>query len=169
MESWYKELYNLPAISLRLIAAFISGGIIGWERETYIDLPISHRGSIFRLYALVCFGSCMFTVAGLFGFSTPSYISDKISAQVVSGVGFLGAGVILRDRTGIIRGLPTAAGIWVSASIGMMIGTGHFVSGFLGTLLAYIIMALPHRYPKSFIGRKVKIDHKESIEETKRE
>lgn len=159
METFLAEIHNFPVIALRLIAAFIAGGFIGWERETYIDLPVSHRGSIFRLYALVCFGSCLFTIAGLFGFSLPNNISDRISAQVVSGVGFLGAGTILRDRKGIIRGLPTAAGIWVSASIGLTIGSGHLLSGFFGTLLAYIIMILPHRFPHFFVGRKKKMDH----------
>jgi putative Mg2+ transporter-C (MgtC) family protein len=143
VNTFYMEINNLPNIALRLILAFIAGAIMGWERET--DLPFSHRGSIFRLYALVCFGSCMFTITGLFGFS-----SDRIPSQVVSGVGFLGAGTILRDQNGIIRGLTTAAGIWVSASIGMMIGTGHFISGILGTCLAYIIMMLPHRFPRFF-------------------
>jgi putative Mg2+ transporter-C (MgtC) family protein len=158
------EIENLPVILLRLVIAFLAGAIIGWERETYLDLPISHRGSIFRLYALVCFGSCMFTIAGIFGFSTSYSISDKISAQVVSGVGFLGAGTILRDRQGIIRGLPTAAGIWVSASIGLIIGTGHYISGLVGTGFAYIIMILPHRFPRLFLGRKLKKDHIDTSE-----
>lgn len=163
------EFHDLPVIALRLIAASIAGGFIGWERDRYVDLPFAHRGSIFLLYALVCFGSCMFTLSELFGFSTLNYPSDKISAQVVSGVGFLGAGTILRDRQGIIRGLHTAAGIWVSASIGLMIGTGHLMYGFLGTIVAFLIMDFPHRCPKLFKGRNVKIDPNEVQRESQKE
>lgn len=150
------ELQNLPSIILRLVLAFIAGGLIGWERERYVDLPLSHHGSIFRMYALVCIGACMYTVVGDTGFTTSA--PDRIAAQVVSGVGFLGAGVILKDNGGIIRGLPTAAGIWVSAAIGLMIGARYFLSGILGTGLAYLIMDLPHRFPMMFKGQKMKFD-----------
>lgn len=156
LASLYIELNNISAIVLRLVIAFIAGGFIGWERETYTDLPISHRGSIFRMYALVCFGSCMFTVAGIFGFS--AHDPDRIAAQVVTGVGFLGAGIILKDKVGIIRGLPTAAGMWVSASIGLMIGAGHYITGCVGTFLAFLIMDIPHRFPKLFSSINSKDD-----------
>lgn len=64
----------------------------------------------------------------------------------------------MKDNGGIIRGLPTAAGIWVSAAIGLMIGSGYFISGILGTGLAYLIMDLPHRFPALFRGQQIRND-----------
>ncbi|MDQ0200306.1 MgtC/SapB family protein [Neobacillus ginsengisoli] len=150
------ELHYLPIIILRLFLAFIAGSVIGWERETSADLPVDHHGSMYRMFALVCIGACIFTVVGEFGFSKPLTAPDRVAANVVTGVGFLGAGLILKDKIGEIHGLPTAVGIWVSASIGVMIGAGNYISGLIGALFVYFVMDMPHRFPRLFQKRKIK-------------
>ncbi|WP_176699942.1 MgtC/SapB family protein [Neobacillus massiliamazoniensis] len=147
------ELHYLPVIILRLVLAFIAGSVIGWERETSADLPVDHHGSMYRMFALVCIGACMFTVAGQFGFAKSLTAPDRVASNVVTGVGFLGAGLIFKDKIGEIRGLPTAVGIWVSAAIGVMIGAGNYISGLVGAVLAYFIMDMPHRFPGLFQKR----------------
>ena len=151
------EIHNILTILPRVLTAFLAGCLIGWERESYVDLPFSRCGSVFRTYALVCLGSCLFTVSAQFGFKT-----DRVAAQIVSGVGFLGAGVILKDH--VIKGVPTATGIWVSAAIGMLFGGGLYISGFMATILTYFIMDLPHRFPQIFTRHKLKYDSKGSTQ-----
>lgn len=148
------ELAHLPIIILRLVLAFIAGSVIGWERETSSDLPVDHHGSMYRVFALVCIGACLFTLAGQFGFSKALSAPDRVASNIVTGIGFLGAGLILKDKTGEIHGLPTAVGIWVIAAIGLMIGAGNYLSGLIGAVFAFFIMDLPHRFPHLFQKRK---------------
>lgn len=148
------ELGHLPIIFLRLFLAFIAGSLIGWERETSADLPIDHQGSMYRIFSLVCIGACMFTIVGQFGFSKSLSAPDRIASNVVTGIGFLGAGLILKDKGGEIHGLPTAVGIWVSGAIGVMIGAGNYMTGLMGAIMTYLIMDIPHRFPHLFKKRK---------------
>ncbi|UOF89323.1 MgtC/SapB family protein [Fodinisporobacter ferrooxydans] len=138
------ELQYFPIIVIRVLIAFIAGCLIGLERESFVDLPFSQYGAIFRTYSLVCIGSCLFVIAAKFGFKT-----DRVAAQIVTGVGFLGAGIIYKNK--VIKGIPTASGIWVTAAIGMLFGCGFYATGILATVLAYFIMDLPHRFQKLFL------------------
>lgn len=122
-------------ILIRVLVALVLGALIGIEREYR-----GHPAGV-RTLAMVSVGSCIFTAAGLFLF--PGHATDptRIAAQVVTGVGFLGAGAIFRSEDGV-KGLTTAATVWVVAAIGMAIGFGLYVIAAGGALLVLIALAL---------------------------
>jgi putative Mg2+ transporter-C (MgtC) family protein len=119
-------------LTVRLIAAVLLGGAIGVEREYH-----GHPAGI-RTMAMVSFGSCLFTMLGVF-FNAKNQDPTRVAAQVVTGIGFLGAAAILRSGIGV-RGLTTAATIWVVAAIGMSVGFGIYILPAIGTLI--VIFAL---------------------------
>ena len=118
---------------VKLLLALVLGGLIGWERELY-DKPAG-----FRTNTLICVGSTLFTIFYLKIGIIPGTDSARIAAQIVSGIGFLGAGAIIR-RGEAVLGLTTAATIWFVASIGMGIGAGYYVISSVGTALALAIL-----------------------------
>ena len=118
---------------VKLLLALVLGGLIGWERELY-DKPAG-----FRTNTLICVGSTLFTIFSLKIGIIPGTDSARIVAQIVSGIGFLGAGAIIR-RGEAVLGLTTAATIWFVASIGMGIGAGYYVISSVGTALALAIL-----------------------------
>ncbi len=121
---------------LRVLVAFALGGMVGYERERH------NQPAGFRTHMLVSGGSAMFVVASLYGFASPTGGNtdvSRVAAQIVTGVGFLGAGSIWRSR-GSVRGLTTAASIWIVAAIGMLAGTGHFAEAAFGTLLTLVVL-----------------------------
>jgi putative Mg2+ transporter-C (MgtC) family protein len=125
---------------LRLIVAAVLGSIIGADRE-----KLSWAAGL-RTHMLVCVGACLLMIVSAFGFAdilgTPHVILDpsRIAAQVVSGIGFLGAGSILL-RGEIVRGLTTAASLWAVAAIGLAVGGGLYVESVAATALILIILA----------------------------
>lgn len=139
-------------VAIRLLIAFIAGAIMGLEREKNLKTGKFHTGAGFRTYSLVCLGSCMFALASEYGFPTTgaTYDPGRVAAQVVAGVGFLGAGTIIKDGRGFVRGLTTAAGLWVAAAIGLMIGAGMYMSGLLSAVLAFVILDAHHLFPRLF-------------------
>lgn len=133
------ELRYLGTVVFQLILACFLGGIIGWERERH------GRPAGLRTHMLLCLGATLMMIisrAFLPPFSDPS----RIAAQIVSGVGFIGAGTILRQGS-IVRGLTTAASLWAVAAIGMAIGMGGKFYGvaFAATLIAYLTLSLINR------------------------
>lgn len=122
---------------VRISLAFVLGGIIGWERER------RNRPAGLRTHILVAAGSACFTLASIYGFGTPSAGVDtsRVAAQIVSGVGFLGAGTIFRTPD-TVRGLTTAASIWMVAAIGMLAGAGLFALAVFSTALVVITLTL---------------------------
>lgn len=120
-------------IIIKLILAVIIGGFTGYEREK------SNQFAGFRTHILVAIGSCITSIIALELFNRYSNISTmdpaRLPAQVLSGIGFLGAGAILKNSNGI-RGLTTAAGIWTTACIGIAIGYGQYVAAITAWLLA---------------------------------
>lgn len=128
---WKIELLMAARAAL---AAFL-GGLIGWEREQH------GREAGIRTYAAVCLGACVF---GLVSVHIPNTSDNtRIAAQVVSGVGFIGAGVILRDQ-GRLKGLTTAGSLWATAAVGLAIAFGMYVLGILSALILYGLLALHH-------------------------
>jgi len=115
---------------MKLLAAIVAGALIGAERE-YRDKTAGFRTLIF-----ICVGATLFT---MFSFKIGGENDPRIAANVVSGIGFLGAGVILREK-GRVVGLTTAAMIWLTAAIGMGIGSGFFVLS--GLTVAFILIIL---------------------------
>ena len=122
-------------IALRLFLACIFGGIVGFQRERH-DSPAG-----FRTYILVSLGSALIMVISMFGFSdfAPTGDPARLAAQVVSGIGFLGAGTILRDGVSV-KGLTTAASLWVVSAIGLAVGAGFYYSAFLVTVLVFVTL-----------------------------
>ncbi len=116
----------------RLVLAMVLGGVIGLERELR-DKPAG-----FRTIILICVGACVLTILSQI-IGGPDRESTRIAAQIVSGIGFLGAGAILRDRANVI-GLTTAATIWAVAAIGMAVGFDLLLLAVLGTIV--ILVAL---------------------------
>lgn len=116
---------------LKLFLSVLSGSILGFERE------IRGKSAGFRTLALICFGSTIFTICSyLLGVEDNR---DRIAANVITGVGFLGAGVIFRNSINV-SGITTAASIWVAAAIGMLIGIGEFFFAGLSVLLSLVIL-----------------------------
>jgi len=127
--------------ALRMLVAALLSGVVGLERER------GERAAGLRTHALVGLGSCLVMLVSAFGFSdwhfTPGALDpSRMAAQVVSGIGFLGAGVIIfqRDRE-VVRGLTTAASVWVVAAIGLAVGGGMYVTATVGTGITLLILA----------------------------
>jgi putative Mg2+ transporter-C (MgtC) family protein len=127
--SWRWEVL----LALRVLAAAILGGIVGWQREHV------GRAAGVRTFAAVSLGSCLF---GLMSTMSGPSEGGRIAAQVVTGIGFLCAGVILRDQ-GRIIGLTTAATLWATAAVGLAIAYGWFLLAVLVTILLFILLAVP--------------------------
>ena len=132
-------------VIIKLILAVIVGGFTGYEREK------SNQFAGFRTHILVAIGSCITSIIALELFTKYSSISTmdpaRLPAQVVSGIGFLGAGAILKNSNGI-RGLTTAAGIWTTACIGIAIGYGQYVAGIVAWLLVMATLYILKNFDK---------------------
>lgn len=130
---WGRD-YNLIAIVVRIFLAVVVGGIIGYERGKHG----SQAG--FRTHILVCLGSMMTSLTGVYASEIMGYSGDpfRIAAQVVSGIGFLGAGMIIVKSDNAIIGLTTAAGMWTTATIGIAIGIGFYIGAILVAFTAFI-------------------------------
>ncbi|MBQ9079880.1 MAG: MgtC/SapB family protein [Clostridia bacterium] len=125
--------FNVISIIIRMVLAVICGGLIGLERET------KRRPAGFRTHTLVCLGAAMTMMTSQF-LMTEGWTTDpaRLGAQVVAGIGFIGAGTIIVTRRHKVKGLTTAAGLWVSAIIGLAIGTGYYEAGLITTVLVLI-------------------------------
>ena len=130
---------HIITFTIRLIVAMILGGIVGLERE------YRAKDAGFRTHFLVAIGSALFTLISMYGFADGVKDTSRVAAQVVSGLGFLGAGIIVFQRN-VIRGLTTAAGLWVTAAIGMACGVGQFYMAVLVTLLMLIGLEVLNRF-----------------------
>ena len=151
------EFYEL---SLRLVVAMILGALIGTERE------LRAKAAGFRTHFLVALGSALFCIVSQFGFPEGLRDSSRVAAQVVSGIGFLGAGTIILQRSKV-RGLTTAAGLWVTAAIGLACGTGLYLIATITTLLALLglellILLFPHT-SSTILALSFKTDSKEQL------
>lgn len=134
--TWRDELIMLA----RILVAGVAGAIVGFERR------YSGKRAGIRTVTLVSMGAAVFTVVSIYGFEGAD--TARVAAQVASGIGFLGAGTILQHR-GNVRGLTTAAAIWVAAALGVAAGTGLFIVTIVGALLVTAAVALlPHEVPR---------------------
>ncbi len=124
-------------MALRLLLAAALGAIIGYQRER------AKKQAGLRTHILICLGAAVFTIASIYGFG-PASDPARVAAGVLVGVGFLGAGVILRTSEGIVAGLTTAATIWAVAGIGLAAGAGLYLVSAIATALILIVLFLPH-------------------------
>lgn len=113
-------------VILRILVAALLAGAIGYEREFH------GKPAGLRTHALVGIGAAIFTLASIIGFDSPD--ESRVAAQIVTGVGFLGAGAIFRDGSAV-AGLTTAAGLWTAAAIGMSAGSGRYLLATMGALV----------------------------------
>ena len=120
-EPWYRLLPSPWAHILLVLMAVVCGAIVGGERER------REKPAGLRTLTFVCLGSAVFTMTG-FAFTSSTGDSGRVAAQIVAGIGFLGAGVILHGR-GTVSGTTTAATIWLTAAIGMTVATGYACAG----------------------------------------
>ena len=125
------------AVFLRIFAAVVVGGILGLERG------MKNRPAGFRTYMLVCVGACVIMLTNQYVYQATT-VGDpvRMGAQVVSGIGFLGAGTIIVTRRNQIKGLTTAAGLWSAAGVGLALGVGFYEAAIAGTLAVFVVMAL---------------------------
>lgn len=130
-------------LAFRLIVAALLGAAIGFEREYH-----GHPAGM-RTHLLVSVGSATFTVLSIEAFQAPGADPARIAAQVVTGIGFLGAGAILKDRAGI-RGLTTAASLWAVAGVGMAAGVAAW-----GVAVAASLIILVSLWPLHVIERRL--------------
>jgi putative Mg2+ transporter-C (MgtC) family protein len=146
---------ELPTILLRLGLAFIAGAIMGLERERFYKDVHRQKAAGFRTYSLVCFGSCLFGLASIYGFSSAGVNQDpgRVAAQVVTGMGFLGAGAILKYN-GEVKGLTTAAGMWVASAIGLLFSAGMYVTAVVAAFFAYLTLDFHRLFPGLFKYRE---------------
>jgi len=149
-ELQFRELTMLSVV-LRILVAIVFSGIIGLERG------LKNRAAGFRTYMLVCLGSCVIMMTNQFIYQTTgSGDPVRMGAQVVSGIGFLGAGTIIVTKRNQIKGLTTAAGLWASACIGLAVGIGFYEVAIVGAVAIYLSLTLLHTW-EDHIRRKTKV------------
>ncbi|MBN1689531.1 MAG: MgtC/SapB family protein [Dehalococcoidia bacterium] len=123
---------------LRLLLAAVLGGLIGFQRE------FCHRPAGLRTHILICMGSALFTVVSIMGFEG-TVDPARVAAGVVTGIGFIGAGVIFRGLKGDahVVGLTTAASIWVTAAIGIAAGAGMYIIATIVAVVTFLVLIIP--------------------------
>ena len=122
---------------LRLLLAAALGAIIGYQRER------AGKSAGLRTHTLICVGAALFTIGSLYGFGATADPA-RVAAGIVAGIGFLGAGAIIRREGGIVEGLTTAATIWAVAAIGLAAGAGLYIVAAVTTVVVSIVLFLPH-------------------------
>lgn len=155
------EFFSIDFI-IRIGAALVLGFLLGLERE------LTNKNAGLRTHILVCLGACVFTIISIYGF--PSYATGdnvivdqatgirdtgRVAAQVVSGIGFIGAGAVLRNGPMII-GLTTAATLWLSAAIGMTCGVGMYGLAVIATLASVAVLTLIRVFERKILPSSVK-------------
>jgi putative Mg2+ transporter-C (MgtC) family protein len=145
---WLYEI-NIASITLRLTLAVLFGGIVGLERGAN-----KHQAGL-RTHILVCIGATLAMMTNAYVFENISHTSDpgRLGAQVISGIGFLGAGLILVTSRNKVKGLTTAAGLWSSACIGLALGVGFYAGAIVAGVLVFIALALMPKLEVYFYNR----------------
>lgn len=140
MEALSIEVLSIEVVVIRVLLALVIGGIIGIERGR------KNQPAGFRTYMLVCMGAALVMMTNQYiclNYQTGD--PSRLGAQVVSGIGFLGAGTILVTKKNQVRGLTTAAGLWTSACVGLAIGIGFYEGAIIVGLSIYLVMTILHK------------------------
>jgi len=138
-------------IIIRIGLAVLIGGIIGYERETH------RRAAGLRTHILVCVGSTLITLTSIYmakAYSSALFPSDptRIAAGIVTGIGFLGAGTIMRAQ-GAVSGLTTAASLWCIAAIGIALGCGFYVAAIASAVAIFLVLMVLGRFTRTYLGK----------------
>ena len=149
----YIQIENAD-ILLRIIFSIILGSIIGLERE------LTNKSAGLRTQIMVCLGSCLFTILSIYGFSTavtlyPLGDPSRVAAQIITGIGFIGAGTVLRQGL-TVTGLTTASTLWIVAAIGMACGCGKLNIAVVSTILAVAILVLIRMFEMKIMPKNLK-------------
>ncbi len=129
------DISNLELVG-RLLLSLLLGSIIGWEREV-VRMPAG-----LRTYMLVTMGSALFTIVSFLVADKSNLVDiSRIAAGIITGIGFLGAGAIMRSGENV-RGLSTAASIWTAAAIGMAVGFGYYLLSIIATFLTLMVLLM---------------------------
>jgi putative Mg2+ transporter-C (MgtC) family protein len=142
----------LSSTIVRLVIAAILGGLIGLERE------LRHKPAGLRTNMFICFGAAMFTVLSDQLAEAHGGDHTRVAAQIIPGIGFIGAGAILHER-GSVSGLTTAATIFVTASVGMAVGGGLYITGTFATAVVLIALALLGRVERRFSLKSLRMTY----------
>lgn len=162
----YLEEFNIVTVLLRVFLAAVAGALIGLERE------FRSRPAGIRTHMLVSLGSALTTMMGMYLVEHLHIASDpvRIGAQVISGIGFLGAGTILLRRGGTtITGLTSAAGLWTAASVGLAIGVGFYEGAFLTVIAVMLVFTLIGRLEHRMMRKRlrmavyIEVDHVDAV------
>ncbi|HOM02221.1 MAG TPA: MgtC/SapB family protein [Acetivibrio sp.] len=141
-------------VIVRLLLACVLGGVIGYERES------TNRPAGFRTHILVCVGSALVMITSQYIFNNYKGFTNidpaRLGAQVISGIGFLGAGTIIREGANV-RGLTTAASLWAVSCVGIAVGIGFYGGAVISTVIIYITLILLKRTEKH-ITRKSRLN-----------
>jgi len=126
-------------MALRLLLSCVFGGLIGYERESH------HKTAGLRTHILVSIGSCLIMILSIKIYESVQGFTNadpaRLAAQVVSGIGFLGAGSIIKDGP-TVKGLTTAASLWVVSGVGLAVGSGYYMGAFLTTGLVFLTLTI---------------------------
>lgn len=147
------EFISIAEISLRLLTAAVLGAMVGLERER------NEWAAGLRTHTIVCVGSALFMIVSIHGFSDVIAVDrieldpSRVASQVVSGIGFIGAGTILFLKQEIIKGLTTAAAIWSVSAVGLAVGGGMYVASIVATVLILIVLAGIKWLEQKFLDR----------------
>lgn len=141
--SMYGVSHEELVILFRLAVAVVCGALVGWERELH------EKGAGFRTHMLICLGACIFTIiAAKMHADFGNADITRVVQGVVTAVGFIAGGLIFVSGTSI-HGLTTAAGLWVLTGVGAAIGVGYYWVAIVGTLMAFVIIALLKRVART--------------------
>lgn len=124
-------------MSSKLILALVLGAIVGFERER------DGKDAGIRTYASISIGACIFMLIASH-LTTDNSAIARVMTGVITGIGFIGAGIIFKDAENRPKGLTTASSMWCSASIGIAVGLNMFIIAIVGTILLFFLLALPH-------------------------
>lgn len=146
----FREVTYL-AVVIRIVCAVVVGGIIGIERS------IKNRPAGLRTYMLVCVGACLIMLTNQYIYQmTGTGDPMRLGAQVVSGIGFLGAGTIIVTKHNQIKGLTTAAGLWSAAGVGLSLGIGFYEAAFTAAIAIYVTLTVLHVL-EAKVNRKTRV------------
>lgn len=140
---------NTLAVTFRLVLAVLCGGLIGIERE------YKRRPAGFRTHILICLGAAMTTLTSQYMFLTMRLYTDvaRLGAQVIAGIGFIGAGTIIVTKRQRVKGLTTAAGLWTAAIIGLVCGAGYVECAIFATAMVLVAELLLIKIEYRFAGK----------------
>ena len=156
MSQWFASVglmeLNEGTILLRILLAAVFGGLLGFERARKM------RAAGLRTYMLVCIGASIAMMTGQFLLGTYG-VGDpgRIAAQVISGIGFLGAGTIMMSGYHRVKGLTTAAGLWVAGCLGVAVGAGFYVGSVVMLVITLLAMLLGERFQDHFMEKSGRV------------